>query len=140
MFSSITRFEARRRWVNKFPMRPTEAKTVMGKTFVVLLPSVKMKSLSTRGTTFEREFHHFLMDHFGGYTVASGSITGYWKNDEGREECNEHRRYEVALAKRTDATLLEKQLAGLALELGEKSIFCQTEEHALVIRAREKAR
>ena len=71
-------------------MKTRNSKTRPTPLFQFLLPSVKMKSNSPRGTIFERELHAFLMENYGGYTVTGGSITGYWKRSDGMEECNEH--------------------------------------------------
>jgi hypothetical protein len=70
---------------------------LLGRVMNILLPSIKMKSYSARGVLFERELHCFLLTHFTGYTVTSGNITGYWKDQSGCEECNEHREYQVAI-------------------------------------------
>jgi hypothetical protein len=94
--------------------------------FQFSLPSVKMKSNSPRGVVFGRELHAFLMENYGGYTVTGGSITGYWKQPDGSEECNEHRAYQVAIQKPRSIKRLQKFIVTLGLELGEQSIFCVT--------------
>ncbi len=105
----------------------------LGGVFVVLLPSVKMKSVSPRGTSFERELHQLFLKLFEGYTVTSGNITGYWMKLHSEEECNEHRRYEIASSDRKKKDALKQRLARLAAELGEESIFCQEDGAAFLI-------
>ena len=112
----------------------------LGTMVSVLLPSVKMKSLSSRETIFEREFHEFLLASFGGYTVASGNITGYWRRRNLPDECNEHRRYEISIKTERDRKLLELRVACLAQELGETSIFCQRNGKAYLIRSMKERR
>ena len=109
-------------------------KEPVGRVLLILLPSVKMKARSPRGIPFAQEFHDFLMTHFNGYTVASGNITGYWQRGTEEEQCNEHRQYQVAFKKDKDRFCLEKHLASLATELGEKTVFCQFGSEAFLIR------
>jgi hypothetical protein len=105
----------------------------LGKVMNILLPSVKMKSFSPRGEVFEQEWHEFLLKHFSGYTVTSGSITGYWQRDGGREECNEHREYQIAVRPRDGRKILERYVANLARELGEESVYVTFDGEALLI-------
>ena len=104
----------------------------------LLLPSVKMKSLSPRGVPFERELHEYLLTHFGGYTVASGSITGYWARKPDGEQCNEHLQYRIAVPSAKDRNRMERHVAHLAAELEEESIFCVAESKARLIFADKK--
>jgi hypothetical protein len=101
-------------------VRPAEE---VGTVVEILLPSVKMKSLSPRGVPFEREFHQYLLHRFRGYTVASGSITGYWRRPGKSEECNEHREYRVAFKTSAERSELEAYIAALTAQLDEESIF-----------------
>ena len=112
----------------------------IGRVVNVLLPSIKMKSYSPRGCVFESELHSFLLTHFTGYTVTAGNITGYWKGTGSKEECNEHRQYEIAFSSIGKLTVLEKYLAHLAWELGEKTIYLTTGGRAVLISAKEKDR
>jgi hypothetical protein len=109
-----------------FRMKQSKGTIRPAAVFQFLLPSVKMKSYSSRGVIFERELHAHLMEHYGGYTVTGGSITGYWKRSDGTEECNEHRAYHVAVDKSQSVRRLQKFIVSLGAELGEKSIFCIT--------------
>ena len=112
----------------------------IGRVVNVLLPSIKMKSYSPRGFVFEGELHSFLLAHFTGYTVTAGSITGYWKGTGSKEECNEHRQYEIAFSSIGKLSILEKYLAHLAWELGEKTIYLTTAGRAVLISAKQKDR
>ena len=112
----------------------------IGRVVNVLLPSIKMKSYSRRGCVFESELHSFLLTHFTGYTVTAGNITGYWKGTGSKEECNEHRQYEIAFSSIGKLSVLEKYLAHLAWELGEKTIYLTTGGRAVLISAKEKDR
>jgi hypothetical protein len=112
----------------------------IGRVVNILLPSIKMKSYSPRGRLFEGELHAFLLTHFTGYTVTAGNITGYWKGTGSREECNEHRQYEIAFSSFDKLSMLENYLAHLAWELGEKTIYLTTAGRAVLISAKRKAK
>ncbi len=114
------------------------AKKSLGRIGVLLLPSVKMKTLSPRGKTYDRELHNFLVAHFGGYTIASGNITGYWKRDDGSEECNEHRQYKMAFTNEESFPALEEFISRLAAELGEESIFWEVDGTAWLLFPKQK--
>jgi hypothetical protein len=92
---------------------------------VVLLPAEKIKIASPRGIPFEKEIHVFLLENFNGYTVASGNISGHWKNDAGRDEYGEHREYKVALPAIASTRQLEDFLGNLSAEMGEKCIYAE---------------
>jgi len=94
-----------------------------------------MKSQSPRGEPFANEFHQFLVNEFGGYTAASGNITGYWVRPKGREECNEHREYQIAISSEQELNTLTGHLSGLASALGEQTIFCTVQGVAFLIAA-----
>jgi hypothetical protein len=106
----------------------------------VLLPSIKMKSHSRRGIPFERQFHDFLLSSFGGYTVTSGNITGYWLGSSIGEECNEHREYQIAIARPEHLVKLGDYLGRLARELNERTIFCTMHGEAFLISAAKTTR
>ena len=99
-----------------------------------------MKSYSPRGRLFESELHAFVLTHFTGYTVTAGNITGYWKGSGSKEECNEHRQYEIAFSSVEKLSVLENYLAHLAWELGEKTIYLTTAGRAVLISAKRKAK
>src|SRR5688500_10055507 len=107
----------------------------LGTVVQVLLPSIKMKSYSSRGVPFEKEFHDFLLANFDGYTVASGNITGFWKGSGKWEECNEHREYQIAVTGVEQRSRLEDYVGHLAGELKERTIFCTMNGSAFLIRA-----
>ena len=107
----------------------------LGTVIQVLLPSVKMKSHSVRGVPYASEFHAFLISRFGGYTVASGNITGYWLRSNQEEECNEHREYQIAIQDPQAFRELSEYLSALARELEERSIYCQANGEAFTIEA-----
>lgn len=98
---------------------------LLGSTAVVLLPLEKLKLNSARGTPFEREIHEYLAGKFNGYTVASGNISGHWKDHSGRDHYGEHREYKVALRGEVERRALGFYLAGLAAELGEECIYSE---------------
>ncbi|MDB6036842.1 MAG: hypothetical protein JWM99_683 [Verrucomicrobiales bacterium] len=108
---------------------------LLGRVMNILLPSIKMKSYSARGVLFERELHSFLLTHFTGYTVTSGNITGYWKDQGACEECNEHREYQVAIDQPRKQSVLEKYLEHLAWELNEKTVYLTFDGKARLISA-----
>lgn len=116
-------------------MNKKDSRQSLGDVFSVLLPSVKMKSFSVRGKLLDREFHEFLLTNFHGYTVASGNITGYWRQEgEKQETCNEHQEYQIALRNRADRNRLEKHLRELRRELEEETIYCVFNGKAFLLR------
>ena len=121
-------------------MPSTTAKTkaevkreVLGEIAVTLLPVEKLKLPSPRGVPFENEIHDFLVTHFNGYTVSSGSISGHWKDDAGRDHYGEHRQYKVATGAGGSGGRLEGFLAKLAREMGEECIYLEVGREILLI-------
>jgi hypothetical protein len=108
-------------------------KESLGRLGVLLLPSLKMKSVSPRGKSYEQETHEFLVENFSGYTVASGNIAGFWKDSQGRQHYGEHQEYRVGFLSENKIPDLENYIAKLAKELGEESIFWSTGEDAWLI-------
>ena len=113
-------------------------KESLGRLGVLLLPSLKMKSLSTRGKTYEQELHDFLVANFSGYTVASGNIAGFWKDSIGRQHYGEHMEYRVGFLSEEKIPLLENFISELARDLDEESIFWETGEDAWLIYAKNR--
>lgn len=123
-------------------MESTPAKTkslsklkreILGQIAVTLLPMEKLKLASPRGVPFENEIHDFLVAHFNGYTVSSGSISGHWKDDAGRDHYGEHRQYKVATGAGGSRESLEEFLAKLAREMGEECIYLEAGREILLI-------
>ena len=108
-------------------------KESLGRLGILLLPSLKMKTVSPRGKTFEQEVHEFLIANFSGYTVASGNIAGFWKDSRGQQHYGEHLEYRVGFLTEDRIPTLEQFIATLAAELDEKSIFWATGEDAWLI-------
>ena len=111
------------------------ARIPLGRIGVFLLPSLKMKSQSPRGQTYDQELHDFLMNSFTGYTVTAGNISGYWKDESGREQYGEHREYKIAFSDERQIPPVEKHIAHLAAELGEEFIYCEYDDRAFLLRA-----
>jgi len=111
----------------------TPIKESLGRLGILLLPSLKMKSTSPRGNTYEQEVHEFLVGNFSGYTVASGNIAGFWKDSQGRQHYGEHQEYRVGFLSEDKIPFLENYISKLAEELGEESIFWATGEDAWLI-------
>ena len=105
----------------------------LGRIAVFLLPSLKLKQRDGDGAAVEDRVHRFLVGHFAGYTVETGNILGYWKDGHGREHYGEHRLFRVAFAGKDRIPLLEKFLARVAAEIGERSIYLETGEDAWLI-------
>jgi hypothetical protein len=110
-------------------------KESLGRLGTLLLPSLKMKSVSPRGKTYEQELHEFLVANFSGYTVASGNIAGFWKDRRGEQHYGEHLEYRVGFLSEEKIPLLEKYISELARELGEESLFWATGEDTWLIHA-----
>jgi hypothetical protein len=114
-------------------MPPRES---MGPVAAMLLPIEKLKQPSPRGVSFEREIHEFLTMNFNGYTVASGNISGHWKDNRGRDLYGEHREYRVALPPSPTARqTLEFFLGTLAHEMRETCIYMEQGGEAFLIYA-----
>lgn len=106
----------------------------LGRVFIFLLPSLKLKKRDDDGATVEETLHRRLLDNFGGYTAAAGNIFGFWRSD-GRDVYGEHREYRVATRDDAKRRELEKFLATLARELEEEEIYCESGGEAFVIAA-----
>jgi hypothetical protein len=98
----------------------------LGSVAAMLLPIDKLKQPSPRGAPFEQEIHEFLSTNLNGYTVASGNISGHWRDHSGRDIYGEHREYRVAMPPVAAARQnLELFLATLAQEMGEACIYVE---------------
>ena len=100
---------------------------------VFLLPSLKLKQRGPDGTAIEDRIHRFLIGNFAGYTVETGNILGYWRDDAGQEQYGEHRLFRVAFSSEDRVPDLEAFLARVAAEIGEQSIYLETGEDAWLI-------
>jgi len=102
----------------------------------MLLPIEKLKQRSPRGIPFEHEIHDFLSTNLSGYTVASGNISGHWKDQAGVDYYGEHREYRVALPPSPTAQeTLEVFLATLAHEMREACIYLEHRGESFLIYA-----
>jgi hypothetical protein len=111
----------------------------MGPVAAMLLPIEKLKTPSPRGVPFENEIHEFLSTNLNGYTVTSGSISGYWKDNRGHDIYGEHREYRVALPPSPTARqTLEIFLATLAREMHEVCIYMECAGEAWLIYAADQ--
>ncbi|MGV3773944.1 MAG: hypothetical protein ACO1QB_13670 [Verrucomicrobiales bacterium] len=115
------------------PKLPKLKKEILGKMCMVLLPLEKLKKKSSRGIAFEQEIHDYLVITFNGYTVASGNISGYWKDESGHEFYGEHREYKVAIPSHTARETLELFLATLADEMNEECVYFEFGEETWLI-------
>ncbi len=111
----------------------------MGSVVAMLLPIEKLKQPSPRGIPFEKEIHEFLSTTLNGYTVASGNISGHWKDNTGHDHYGEHRQYQVALPPSSTAReTLEIFLGTLAREMGEVCIYMEYAGEAFLIYAADQ--
>jgi hypothetical protein len=113
-------------------------KISLGKMAVFLIPSLKLKKRDKKGKTIEDIIHNFLTKNFNSYTVDTGNIFGYFKQN-GKEEYDEHRRFTVAFLGKEKIPVLEKFIAHIAYLIGEKCIYLETGEDAWLIYS-EKSR
>lgn len=109
------------------------SKESLGRLGIILLPSIKMKSASPRGKSYEQEVHEFLVANFSGYTLASGNIAGFWKDSKGEQHYGEHLEYRVGFLSEEKIPMLENFISEMAEELEEESIFWATGEDAWLI-------
>ncbi|MCL5733175.1 MAG: hypothetical protein M1334_00730 [Patescibacteria group bacterium] len=110
-------------------------KESLGKMAVFLVPSLKLKKRTKKGK-IEDVIHNFLTKNFNSYTVDTGNIFGYWK-ENGKEEYDEHRRFTVAFLGKEKIPVLEKFIANIAYSIGEKCIYLETGEDAWLIYAKK---
>jgi hypothetical protein len=108
-------------------------KISLGRMAVFLLPSLKLKARGPDGQAVEDRVHGFLLANFAGYTVETGNILGFWKDDDGQEQYGEHRLFRVAFTSEDRVPALEAFLAQIATEIGEQSIYLETGEDAWLI-------
>ncbi|MEO6036562.1 MAG: hypothetical protein ABIQ35_15030 [Verrucomicrobiota bacterium] len=108
-------------------------KESLGRLGILLLPSLKMKSRSSRGKTYELEVHEFLVANFSGYTLASGNIAGFWKDSKGEQQYGEHLEYRVGFLSEEKIPMLDAYISELAEELEEESIFWATREDVWLV-------
>jgi hypothetical protein len=94
----------------------------LGEAAVFLLPSLKLKK-RVGGAPIEEKVHRFLVETFGGYTAAAGSIFGYWVDEQGQHSYGEHRQFLVAVDGGEKTARLTRFLAEIGRELEEESIF-----------------
>jgi hypothetical protein len=92
-----------------------------------------MKSRSIRGLTYDDELHDILLEHFSGYTVTTGNISGYWKDARGNEQYGEHREYRIAFSDPDDISALQDYICALASEIGEESVYCEVNNQAWLL-------
>jgi hypothetical protein len=104
---------------------PAIKRETLGRVGSALLPIEKLKLESPRGALFERELHEFLLTNHNGYTVNSGTISGHWTDDAGKDHYGEHREYRVALPNADSVAAFEVFLATLAHDLGEECIYVE---------------
>ena len=108
----------------------------LGRMAVFLLPSLKMKQKKL-GKNYEEIIHHFLMEHFSGYTASAGNIFGFWRDEKTRREYyGEHKEYKVSFRGRNRVAMLQEFLSQMAAELGEDSIYLEYGEDAWLVYAR----
>jgi hypothetical protein len=108
-------------------------KVSLGRMAVFLLPSLKLKARGQDGVPVEQRVHDFLIANFAGYTVETGNILGFWRDDGGQELYGEHRLFRVAFTSEDRVPELEAFLARVASEIGEQSIYLETGEDAWLI-------
>jgi hypothetical protein len=115
-------------------MDPREA---MGSVVSMLLPIEKLKTPSPRGVPFEQEIHDYLSTNLRGYTVASGNISGHWRDRDGHDHYGEHREYKVAMPTvKTGIQNLQYFIATLAHDMQETCIYVEWRGEAYLIYGR----
>jgi len=97
----------------------------LGKNVRFLLPSLKLKEPCPGGGTIEQSVHAYLVQHFGGYTVTSGTVSGYWREDDGSQSYGEHREFTVALPDDRGLPELKRFLALTGRRLCESCLYVE---------------
>lgn len=99
-----------------------------------LVPSQKVFKIRDEetGHRLVKTIHDFLIDTYGGFTMASGNINGYFKDSE----YDEHREYRVAIPNTEHLArrwTLEDFLAVLCKKLDEECIYLEVGLDALLV-------
>jgi hypothetical protein len=97
----------------------------LGKNVRFLLPSLKLKEPCPGGGTIEQSVHAYLVEHFGGYTVTSGTVSGYWREEDGSQSYGEHREFTVALHDDRGLPELKRFLALTGRRLCESCLYVE---------------
>jgi hypothetical protein len=105
----------------------------LGKNVRFLLPSLKLKEPCPGGGTIEQSVHSFLVEHFGGYTASSATVSGYWREDDGSHSYGEHREFTVALPHDRGLPDLKRFLAQTARRLCESCLYVEVAGCAVLL-------
>ena len=97
----------------------------LGKNVRFLLPSLKLKEPCPGGGTIEHSVHAYLVQNFGGYTVTSGTVSGYWREEDGSQSYGEHREFTVALPDDAGLPALKHFLALTGRRLCESCLYVE---------------
>ena len=109
----------------------------LGKNVRFLLPSLKLKEPCPGGGTIEQSVHAYLVEHFGGYTVSSGTVSGYWREEDRSQSYGEHRGFTVALPNDRGLPELKRFLALTARRLCESCLYVEVAGCALLLYSAE---
>lgn len=105
----------------------------LGKNVRFLLPSLKLKEPCAGGGTIEESVHHYLVDNFGGYTVGSATVSGYWREEDGTHSYGEHREFTVALPHDRGLDELKRFLGQTARRLCESCLYVEVAGCAVLL-------
>ena len=105
----------------------------LGKNVRFLLPSLKLKEPCAGGGTIEQSVHNFLVEHFGGYTASSATVSGYWREEDGTASYGEHREFTVALPNDHGLPELKRFLAQTARRLCESCLYVEVAGYAVLL-------
>jgi hypothetical protein len=105
----------------------------LGKNVRFLLPSLKLKQPTGNGQTVEQCVHHYLVEHFGGYTATSANLFGYWKEEDGGHTYGEHREFVVALPDDLGLPELKDFLASTGRMIGENCLYVEVAGTAVLL-------
>jgi hypothetical protein len=109
----------------------------LGKNVRFLLPSLKLKEPCPGGGTIEQSVHAYLVEHFGGYTVTSGTVSGYWREEDGSQSYGEHREFTLALPNDRGLPELKRFLALTARRLCEACLYVEVAGYAVLLYSAE---
>jgi hypothetical protein len=119
--------------VTPYTQRMKSSERTLGTRAAFLLPSLKLKSLTPDGQTYEHSVHRFLLRHFDGYTATASNLFGYWKDEHGNDSYGEHRQFSVALTEESKLPKLKNYLSTLASQMDEDCIYLETGGSATLI-------
>ena len=104
----------------------------LGRPAIFLLPSHKLRT-QMGDETVEQYLHRFLTENFGAFTTTTVPYFGFWRNNRGRMDYDECRRYEVSFKGKENIPLLLEVLAKIATTIEEDCIYFKAGQYTCLV-------